>query len=99
MADPVRDTFSEAVSKNWKRIVFIQHRVLMDNELNEFQDLNIYERKRLFDSLHIDPDNPVQMAIVSGLTPSLQGSVLTVAAGKVAVFGILKRGGRYTQKL
>jgi hypothetical protein len=92
MADPSRNTFPDAVSKSWRRIVYIQKRILLDNELNEMQDRENYERQRLADILHFSPSDTIKCAIVNGLQVTEQRSPtdsLTISAGQVYVEGIL----------
>lgn len=76
-----RESFDPA--NGYKRLRFHEDRDLCDFELNEAQDIAIYERHRLFDLL-LD-----QGAILSGLATTPDGQELAIAEGEVYVDGHL----------
>jgi len=78
-----RDTFDPA--KNYKRVRYHQDRDLLDSELNEQQDINNNERRKLADILFKEG------AIVSGFGVTVAANVLTVAEGLVYIDGCLER--------
>lgn len=77
-----RNTFDPA--KSYKRVRYHQDRDLLDSELNEQQDIAAHEQKRINDILFKEG------AVVSGLTVSAEGSVLTVSSGVVYIDGHLE---------
>ncbi len=78
-----RDTFDP--NKNYKRVRYHQDRDLLDSELNEQQDVEIAERKRLSEMVFREG------AILDGLDVTVDGSVLRISAGLVAVEGHLEK--------
>lgn len=77
-----RETFDP--TKRYKRLRFHEDRDLLDSELNEAQDIGLYERQQLFDVLF------AQGAIIDGLAATVDGAVVTVASGRVYVDGHLE---------
>ncbi len=74
-----RDTFDPA--KNYKRVRYHQDRDLLDSELNEQQDIALFEQKKIADMLFKEG------AIITGLVVSVASNVLTVSPGVVYIDG------------
>ncbi len=78
-----RDTFNPEA--NYKRVRYHQDRDLLDSELNEQQDILHRERKKIADQLFKEG------SVIGGLTVSITGNVLSVAAGLVYIDGSVEQ--------
>ena len=78
-----RDTFDPA--KNYKRVRYHQDRDLLDSELNEQQDIEFAERRRLSETVLREG------AILDGMAVTVESNILQISEGIVAVEGHLEQ--------
>ena len=78
-----RNTFDPA--RNYKRVRYHQDRDLLDSELNESQEIALFERQKIADLLLKEG------AILSGLTVSAAGNILTIEPGIIYIEGHLEQ--------
>ncbi|HNY28932.1 MAG TPA: DUF4815 domain-containing protein, partial [Candidatus Sumerlaeota bacterium] len=74
-----RNTFDAA--RNYKRVRYHQDRDLLDSELNEQQDIQIFERQKMSDQVFREG------AILSGCVAKATNHVVTVSGGVVYLHG------------
>ena len=78
-----RETFDS--TKNYKRVRYHQDRDLLDSELNETQDIAINEQRKIADLLFKEG------VIISGLTVSVAGNVLSISSGITYIDGHIEQ--------